>query len=443
MPAPVPEPFAAPLDEPTLVRALGVRALAANIVNTIVGSGIFVLPAVVAAILGPAAMLAYLVCAVLVALFGLCFAEVGSRVHATGGAYAYVEAAFGPCVGFSAGLLLGCAELAASAAVATIFVGSVSALLPGGGGGATRVVMLMLLYGALAIVNVRGVRTGARLMELITAAKLVPLVLLIIAGLFVLHPSYLRWEGVPPLADIGRASLVLMFAFTGVEGPLTSSGEVSDPSRTVPRAVLLGLSTVALLYAGLQIVSQGALGPALATTTDAPLAAVAERALGAPGRTLILLAAMVSTLGYVSGDMLATPRLLFAFARDGLLPARFAEVHARFRTPYVAIIAYAAAACALAASGSFRVLAVLSAVGILLVDLACCAAVLALRRRDVRTEGAPFRVAGGPIVPLLACAVVVWLLTSARAVEFLAAAGVVVIATLLYWARPRRATRTL
>jgi basic amino acid/polyamine antiporter, APA family len=135
MPAPVPEPFAAPLDEPTLVRALGVRALAANIVNTIVGSGIFVLPAVVAAILGPAAMLAYLVCAVLVALFGLCFAEVGSRVHATGGAYAYVEAAFGPCVGFSAGLLLGCAELAASAAVATIFVGSVSALLPGGGGG--------------------------------------------------------------------------------------------------------------------------------------------------------------------------------------------------------------------------------------------------------------------------------------------------------------------
>jgi basic amino acid/polyamine antiporter, APA family len=152
---------------------------------------------------------------------------------------------------------------------------------------------------------------------------------------------------------------------------------------------------------------------------------------------------MVSTLGYVSGDMLATPRLLFAFARDGLLPARFAEVHARFRTPYVAIIAYAAAACALAASGSFRVLAVLSAVGILLVDLACCAAVLALRRRDVRTEGAPFRVAGGPIVPLLACAVVVWLLTSARAVEFLAAAGVVAIATLLYWARPRRATRTL
>jgi basic amino acid/polyamine antiporter, APA family len=439
--------------QPTLVRALGVRALAANIVNTIVGSGIFVLPAVVAAILGPAAMLAYIVCAALVALFGLCFAEVGSRVHVSGGAYAYVEAAFGAYVGFSAGLLLGCAEMAASAAVATIFVGSLNALLPGGGGPVSRTALLVLLYTALAIVNVRGVRTGARLMELITAAKLVPLVLLVIAGMFVLHPDYLKWERLPAFADIGRASLVLMFAFTGVEGPLTSSGEVRNPARTVPRAVLLGLSTVALLYAGLQIVSQGVLGPVLATVTDAPLGAVAERALGGPGRTLIIVAAIVSTLGYVSGDMLATPRLLFAFARDGLLPARLAVVHTRFRTPHVAIIAYAAAACALAVSGSFHVLAVLSAVGILVVDLACCLAVLKLRRDDVRkgsvfpaagaggASGAPFRVAGGPVVPLLASAVVLWLLTSARAVEFLAAAGVVAIAAVLYWLRLPRPTK--
>jgi basic amino acid/polyamine antiporter, APA family len=427
---------AAPPDEPTLVRALGVRALAANIVNTIVGSGIFVLPAVVAAILGPAAVIAYIVCAALVALLGLCFAEVGSRVHVSGGAYAYVEAAFGQYVGFSAGLLLGCAEMVASAAVATIFVGSLSALLPGGGA-AWRAALLILLYAVLAIINVRGVGAGARLMELLTASKLIPLALLVVTGMFVLHPAYLRWTGVPPLGDIGRASLVLMFAFTGVEGPLTSSGEVRNPSYTVPRAVLLGLSTVALLYAGLQVVSQGVLGPVLATTTDAPLGAVAERVLGSPGRTLILVAAIVSTLGYVSGDMLASPRLLFAFGRDGLLPARFGAVHARFRTPHVAIIAYAALSCAVALSGSFRVLAVLSAIGILGVDLACCLAVLELRRRDVRAEGVPFRIAGGPLVPLLACAVVMWLLTSARAVEFLAAAGLLAISSLLYLLRRR------
>jgi APA family basic amino acid/polyamine antiporter len=441
MRAPRTEPLSAAPEAPSLVRALGVRALAANIVNTIVGSGIFVLPAVVAAILGPAAVIAYLVCAALVALFGLCFAEVGSRVHATGGAYAYAEAAFGRYVGFSTGLLLGCAEMVASAAVATIFVGSVSALLPGGGGAISRAVMLIALYAVLAIVNVRGVRVGARLMELLTASKLVPLVLLVVVGMFVLHPAYLRWTGIPPLRDIGRASLVLMFAFTGVEGPLTSSGEVRDPSRTVPRAVLLSLSVVALLYAGLQVVSQGVLGPALAANSDAPLGAVAEQALGSPGRTLILVAAILSALGYVSGDMLASPRLLFAFGRDGLLPARLGAVHARYRTPYIAIIVYAALSCAVALSGSFRVLAVLSAVGILLVDLACCLAVLELRRRDVRTEGVPFRVGGGPVVPILACAVVMWLLTSARATEFLAVAGVLAIATVFYFVGRRDISR--
>lgn len=434
-------PSAAP-DEPTLVRALGVRALAANIVNTIVGSGIFVLPAAVAAILGPAAIVAYLICAALVALFGLCFAEIGSRVHVSGGAYAYVEAAFGPYVGFSAGLLLGCAEMVASAAVATIFVGSLVALLPGGGGAELRATLLIVLYAAIATVNVRGVRAGARLMELITAAKLIPLAALVLAGLFVLHPAYLKWSTLPPLADIGRAALVLMFAFTGVEGPLTSSGEVKDPARTVPRALLLGLSAVALLYAGLQVVSQGVLGPGLATATDAPLGAVAEHALGGPGRAMILLAAIVSTLGYVSGDMLASPRLLFAFARDGLLPARLRAVHPRFRTPHIAIMVYAALSCAVALTGSFRALAVLSAVGILLVDLACCVSVLELRRRDVRAEGTPFRVAGGPIVPILASAVVVWLLASARVVEYLAVAAVMVVATILYLLRPQRLAPT-
>jgi basic amino acid/polyamine antiporter, APA family len=437
-----PVDYPSPSVEPTLVRALGVRALAANIVNTIVGSGIFVLPAAVAAILGPAAIVAYIICAALVALLGLCFAEIGSRVHVSGGAYAYVEAAFGPYIGFSTGLLLGCAEMVASAAVATIFVGSLVALLPGGGGAALRGTLLIALYAAIATVNVRGVQAGARLMELITAAKLIPLAVLVIAGMFALHPAYLKWSTVPPIADIGRAALVLMFAFTGVEGPLTSSGEVKNPAHTVPRALLLGLSAVALLYAGLQVVSQGVLGPGLATATDAPLGAVAEQALGGPGRTMILLAAIVSTLGYVSGDMLASPRLLFAFARDGLLPATVGAVHPRFRTPHVAIIVYAAVSCAVALSGSFRVLAVLSAFGILLVDLACCLSVLELRRRDVRAEGSPFRAPGGPIIPVLASAVVIWLLASAPITEFLAVGAVLIVSAALYLLRLQRLSQT-
>ena len=343
-----------------------------------------------------------------------------------------MAAAFGPYVGFLAGLLFWFGSIVAScAAVATVFAASLGALLPAVGGPVAQAALLVALFTVLAAVNVRGVRAGARLMELLTAAKLAPLVLLVLVGLFALRPAHLAWTGMPVLADVGRAALVLIFAFTGVEGALTSSGEVREPARTVPRAVFLGLAAVAVLYAGLQLVSQGVLGPALAAT-DAPLAAVAERVLGGPGRTLILVAAAVSTLGFVSGDMLASPRLLFAFGHDGLLPARLGAVHARFRTPHVAIAIHAAACCAAALSGTFRVLAVLSVVATLLIYLACCLAVLELRRRDVRADGAPFRIPGGAAVPLLACAVVLWPLASATATEFLAVAGVLVVASALY-----------
>jgi basic amino acid/polyamine antiporter, APA family len=423
---------------PTLVRVLGVRALAANVVNNLVGSGIFVLPAAVAAILGPSAAVAYVACAVAVGLVALCFAEVGSRVPTSGGVYAYVEAAFGPYVGFLAGMLLFVAQIYASAAVATVLVGTLGVLVPALSRTAARSALLVVLYAVVAAVNIRGTRAGARLMESLTAAKIAPLVLLAITGLFALRSEYLAGMHVPPLRDLGRASLLLFFAFLGVEGALSSSGEVRDPTRTVPRAVLLGLGGVAVLYAGLQIVSQGVLGPELSAHPDAPLAATAQRLFGSAGRTFILAAAAFSAFGYVSGDMLATPRILFAAGQDGLLPARLGAVHARFRTPHVAIAVHAALACAVALSGTFRALAVVSVVAGLLVYLGCCLAVLELRRRDVHAGGPPFRVAGGPLVPLLACVVVLWLLSSATRTEFLAVAGVLAVASLLYLLRRRR-----
>jgi basic amino acid/polyamine antiporter, APA family len=423
---------------PTLVRVLGVRALAANVVNNLVGSGIFVLPAAVAAILGPSAAVAYLVCAVAIGLVALCFAEVGSRVETTGGVYAYAEAAFGPYVGFLAGVLLLVAQMTASAAVANVFVGTLGVLAPAVSSTAVRSGLLVALYAALAAVNVRGTRAGARLMESLTAAKIAPLVLLAIAGLFALRPEYLAGIHLPPLADVGRASLVLVFAFLGVEGALSSSGEVVNPARTVPRAILLGLGGVVVLYAVLQMVSQGVLGPALSANPDAPLAATAERLLGRAGRTFILGAAALSAFAYVSGDMLATPRVLFAFGRDGLMPSRLGAVHPRFRTPHVAIAVHAVICCAIALSGTFRALAVLSVAAMLLVYLACCLAVLELRRRDVRADGPPFRIAGGPVVPLLACVVVLCLLASATRAELLAVGGVLVVASMLYVLRRKR-----
>jgi basic amino acid/polyamine antiporter, APA family len=251
------------------------------------------------------------------------------------------------------------------------------------------------------------------------------------------QPHNLVWTHVPSAHDVGRGSLLLIFAFVGTEGALSSSGEVRNPARTVPRAVLVGLSIVAILYTGLQVVSQGVLGPALATNTATPLAAAAERAMGGGGRVLLLAAAIISAFSYLSGDMLASPRLLYAFGRDGLLPRQMAAVHPRFRTPHVAIAAHAACCCVLTLTGTLEALLLLGTVAILFVFLACCLGVLELRRRDVQGDGPPFRIAGGPVVPVLACGVVIWLLTTASRREYASVAAVLAVTSVLYLLRRR------
>jgi amino acid transporter len=428
---------APPVTDAALLRTLGVRQMATNAINGIVGSGIWVLPAAVAAILGPAAIIAYLVCAVAVGLVAMCFAESGSRVSLTGGTYAYVETAFGPYVGVLAGATLFVSQVVATAAVATIFVGSLGALVPALAGPAGRGALLILLYAGLASVNIRGVRAGARLINVVTVAKIAPLVILIVVGAFLIKPTNLAWSHIPSIGEIGAASLALFFAFTGLEGILTPSGEVRHPARTIPRAILLGVTITTALYIGVQLVSQGILGPALAINTTAPVAAVAQSAMGAGGRLLVLIAASVSTFGYMTGDMLATPRVLFAFSRDRLLPPQVGAVN-RFHAPYVAIAIYSVVCCSLALTGTFRALEILASVSSLVIYLSCTLATMELRRRNVQTDGPPFRIPGGPTVPILASVVVLWLLSNAGHAELWAIAWVLVAASILYWLRKRR-----
>ncbi len=226
--------------------------------------------------------------------------------------------------------------------------------------------------------------------------------------------------------------MTLIFAFMGIEVALTPSGEIRDPARTVPRAVFLALGLTTVLYLLLQLVAQAVLGPALASFADAPLAEVASRVLGPLGRTVMLVGGSISMLGYLSGDALGTPRSLYAFARDGLMPAPLAHLHPRFRTPWVAIIVYAVGVWALASIGSFGVLVLLSTVALLASYLFCCLAAIELQRRDVQTGGRPFVLPGGPLVPALACVVVLWLLSHATAREFAVTAGAALVAALLF-----------
>lgn len=426
---------------PSLVRAIGPFTLAASAVNCVVGAGIFALPALVAARLGPAAVLAYVLCGALVALVLTCFAEVGSQVTRSGGAIAYVEEAFGPLAGWLTWVALAvCWNVAADAAIAHVMLDALASFAPALRGGVVRALAIVALFAALAAINVAGVRQGARLVVATTLAKLAPLALLVVAGAFAIDARNLAWTAWPSASALGAASLVLFFAFAGAESALTASGEIDEPARTVPRGLLAAVLTLVALFVSLQATAQGVLGDALATSSDAPLAALAERLAGPVGRSGIVVATALAVFGAIAGDMVGVPRAFLAAAESGLLPSALRRVHPRHRTPWVAIVTFAALTTALALTGSFAPLAVLSSVSLLLVYLGVALAALRLRGRP-RPPGA-FRAPGGPLVPVLAAGAVLWLLAQSTRREAATMAAVLTAAA-AYYAVRTRATRRL
>ncbi|MFT5501239.1 MAG: APA family basic amino acid/polyamine antiporter [Woeseiaceae bacterium] len=406
-----------------LVRVIGTGALGMNVVNMVVGAGIFVLPGLVAAELGSAAILAYLICSVTVALVFMCFAEVGSRVSRSGGSYAYVEEAFGPFAGFIASILFwfGYSALA-DAAITVIMIDSIAVLFPLLGEPIPRAIFIISLLTFLTIVNVRGVKAGVRLYIINTIAKLVPLLILLVGGLFVMNFEYLAIPEWPPFAAIGGSTILLFYAFSGAECALSASGEIKNPARTVPLGLLLGMGGLLALYMGLQTVSQGVLGPELANNTKAPLVAVATEVFGSWGGKMLVVGAVISIYGALSGDLLGGPRVVFASALDDNLPKVLGKVHPTYKTPHIAIIFFATVVGVFALSGTFKYLAVVATGSLLLIDLGVSLAVLRLRQRDGLPKDGEFKLPFGPLIPLLSCVVVGWLLMQMPAEEAISVA---------------------
>jgi len=420
-----------------LTRAIGVWGLAAAVFNTTVGGGIFRLPGSVTGLIGPSAPLVYVICALAMGLIVLTFAEAGSRVSMTGGPYAYVELVFGPYAGFMSGVLLWLLGTTAMASVSSAYAGFIGTLIPALGSPVPRALVLAATFAFLAGVNVRGVQQGTRLIAAVSVAKLLPLLILVAVGAVAIAPANLVVESLPAASSFARTAIVLIFAFTGAESALVPSGEMKDPSRTVPRALAIAMIGVTILYIAIQLVAQGVLGAdALAAAKAAPLAAVAERLMGSPGRLLLLIGAAISTFGYMSGMTLAVPRALFAFARDGFLPRQMAAVHPVFHTPWLAIVLQSAVVCALAVANEFEALAVLANLSALLLYFMCAVAAWELRRRGVQNEGTtPFNLPLGPTVHVLTCVVIAWLLTSITAAEWRSVAYVLAVATGLFFFR--------
>jgi basic amino acid/polyamine antiporter, APA family len=407
--------------EESLRRVIGTGGLAASVVNIVVGGSIFVLPAVLARELGTAAPAAYLTGAVVMGLVTLAFAEAGRRTVRSGGPYAYVESAFGRYPGFLAGLLTWLAVVFACAAVAAALVDSLSTMVPLLQAPVARGSALLLLFSVLALVNVRGVRTGTRLASAAAVAKSLGLLLFVLLAARYVRAENLDWSWPADAAGLGRATVLTMFALAGMEVPLCAGGEIRDPARTVPRALAAALVFVVLLYVTIHLVAQGALGAGLADS-QAPLADALAKG-GSGGRALLLTVGAISMFGYLAGDTLGASRILFAFGRDGLLPRRLAAVHPDTRAPHVAIVVHALAAALLAMTGSFAVLAPIASVAIIVVYLACCAAAWKLAERAGPAAAA---------VPLLAIAGLLWVASHSTGPEFLAVGAVLLVGSVIY-----------
>ncbi len=411
-----------------LLRVIGPAALAASIVNVVVGGGIFVLPAAVGRELGSAAILAYLTGAVVIGLVTLCFAEAGKQVARSGGAYAYAEAAFGPVAGFLTGVLLWLAGVFASAAVAAALVDSLSTVLPSLTRPALRTGALLVLLGALTFVNLRGVGGATRFTAVTATAKFLGLLLFLVLGIGLVERENLVWTTTPALDSVGRGTIVIIFALAGMEVALGASGEVRDPRRTVPRALVAAIAIVTLLYVAIQLVAQGSLGNEMATS-KAPLADALARG-GITGRNLLLILGTISMIGFLCGELLGTSRVLYAFGRDRILPHQLGAVHPKTHVPHVAVLTHAAIIATLALSGTFTILAPIASVAIVLLYLSVSAAAWVLQRKGAEGKVSPLR----RVIPWLSIAALLWVLAQSTRLEFLAVGGLLVAAGVVYWA---------
>ena len=404
-----------------MLRAIGMLALTAAVVNSIVGGGIFRMPSALATQMGAAAPLALIAGAFAIVPVALCFAAVGSRIQVTGGPYSYLAATYGPFAGFVGGALMWISNVASSAGVAAALAVQVANLVPAFASPTLRALLLTAVYGGLFALNAFGVKLGARAITALAALKLTPLVLLVALGIFMVDWSLVSFtiDEVPSWGALGASMVLVMFAYSGMETALIPSGEINDPARNVPRATLAAIALVVLLYLGLQVVGQGLLGADLASS-GVPVADTAG-SLWAPGRTLLLVTACVSMAGFLMGNLLGTARLVFALGRDRYLPSALGTVSARHRVPLRALALHAGLAWILAIAGSFDVLALISGGAICLVYALVSLAAWRAQSRDVRERGdRPFDLPGGALVPAVSVVAMAAIVTTLTALEWAA-----------------------
>jgi amino acid transporter len=417
-----------PTSRAGLVRGIRRWDLVAITINGVIGAGIFGLPSKVFSLIGSYSLLAFVACALVVTLIILCFAEVGSRFDETGGPYLYAREAFGPTIAFEVGWLIWLARLTAFAANCNLLIIYLGYFWPGATTALWRAAVIAAVVVFLTTINILGVRQAAIVSDFFTIGKLIPMLIFIAAGLFFLNPHAYALGPRPSSAAFSQSVLLLIYAFTGFEMAAIPAGEVRDPQKHLPRALLIAIAVVALLYILIQIVCVGTL-PELAQSQK-PLADAGTRFLGTAGGAIISAGAIISITGNLNIVLLSGSRVPFAMAEQNQLPSIIGKVHRRFFTPHIAIVCTAVLMLVLTLKQSFVQALTISAIARLLTYAATCAALPVLRRTNA--PPALFRLRGGTVISILSLLLAVWLLAHSTLGEAITAAIAAVVGLLIY-----------
>ncbi|HEX8765826.1 MAG TPA: amino acid permease [Candidatus Acidoferrum sp.] len=423
---------------PGLVRIVGRWSLAALMVNTMVGASIFGLPALIAARLGEWSPFGFLVAFAVIAVIAACMAEVASQFQDAGGPYLYTRAAFGRFLAIQNGWLTWLTRIAAVSAVANLFITYLAGFFPHVTKPIARAAVLTVLIAFLAVVNYRGVVRGNQLSIVFTITKVGLLAFFVIAGLLALafRPE-VRVNPVPiytTSASWFEAVLLMMYSYAGFDAALIASGETRNTRKDIPVALFSAIAATTLLYIAVQYLVIHTIPNA--GSSAAPVVDSARRFLPHWAVRMVAAGTLISAYGYLSANMLHTPRVTFAMGERGDFPAFFARIHPRFRTPHISIAIFAAVLLIFSIAGDFPGNAMLSIVSRLFVYGSVAAALPVLRRKQPNADA--FRLPGGVLVSAFALLLTAVLVTRMHRGEFLVIAATAALAFANWlWARHR------
>jgi len=383
------------------------------VINSIIGAGIFGLPSKIFGLSGTWSLVAFFVCALAVMIFIFCFAEVSSRFDKTGGPYLYAMEAFGGLPGFLTGWLLLLSRIFNYATLINLIVIYLSFFSPVFNDAYTRVICIFGITAFLTFINHIGVKDSARLSNIFTVAKLIPLAIFVIVGLFTIQPDLINFSQTPSVGAFSTSVLLLIFAFGGFESVLINSGEIINPKKNLPFALILSAVAVTVIYCLIQLVCIGNL-PSLATS-EKPLAEAASNFMGKNGGYLIAAGACVSIFGTLNAIMLGGSRLPFAFSNESQFPKIFSYISPKHFTPTWSLILFTITVTAVSLAWSFLAALTIGAIVRVLVYAMVCISMLKLRNK--KPEGDHFKVRHGYFLAITAIVVSVWLLSASKITE--------------------------